>query len=129
MKDDTIKLIVFVLVLLIAGIAVYKISGNKPHKGYQGQSNPSAKGVGGWWQGLWDNAANIVDAGGRHTAAATTSLGNAISSVIATSKSDGKAFYSEYGYSDPKPDYGPYVLGGSLIVAAGVVAAIVLAKN
>lgn len=129
MKDDTIKLIVVAFVLIIAGVAVYKISGNKPQKGYQGQSGGNASGVGGWWSGLWDNAGNIVDAGGRHTSAAVTSLGNAISSVIATSKSDGKAVFSEYGYSDPKPDYGPYILGGCLVIAAGVVAAIVLTKK
>lgn len=129
MKDDYMKLLVAVVIIAIAGFLFYRIANAKmtTEKGYKGQSNPNAKGVGGWWQGLWDNAANIVDAGGRHTSSAVTATGNAISSIIATSKT-GKYAESGYGYSDPKTDYGPYILGGALLVTAGVVAAITLSK-
>ena len=122
------KLLVSVVIIAIAGFLLYRISFIKLNtkKGYEGQSKQG--GVGGWWQGLWDNAANILDAGGRHTAGTVTATGNAISSIIATSKT-GKYAESKYGYADPKVDYGPYVLGGSLLVTAGVVAAIVLTKK
>lgn len=124
------KLLVAVVVVAIAGFLFYRIANAKMNtdKGYKGQSNPNSKGVSGWWQGLWDNAANIVDAGGRHTSSFVTSLGNTVSQIIASSKS-GKYYYQEYGYSDPKTDYGPYVLGGALLLTAGVVAVIVLTKK
>ena len=127
MEDKTItsliSLVVVLFVLLAAGYAVSKIDvAQKKKRGYEGN------GGSGFWGSLWNNAANIVDAGGRHTAAAVTSTGNAISSIIATSKT-GKAAFSQYGYSDEKQNYGPYVLGGALIVTAGVVAAIVLTKK
>lgn len=125
MKDNKTLWILLALVLVVAVIAVV-------YGARQRQQQPAQTGTanaGGWWSGLWSNAANIVDAGGRHTAAATTSLGNAISSVIATSKSDGKAVFSEYGYSDRPVNYGPYVLGAGFVIAAGVVAAIILTKK
>lgn len=125
MKDNKTLWILLALVMVAAVIAV--VYGTR-----QRQQQPAQTGTanaGGWWSGLWSNAANIVDAGGRHTAAATTSLGNAISSVIATSKSDGKAYYSQYGYSNPNVNYGPYVLGAGFVIAAGVLAAIVLTKK
>lgn len=129
MKDNKTLWILLALVLVVAVIAV--VYGTR-YNHQQRQQQPAQTGTansGGWWSGLWSNAANIIDAGGRHTAAATTSLGNAISSVIATSKSDGKAVFSEYGYSDRPVNYGPYVLGGAFVIAAGVVAAIVLTKK
>lgn len=125
MKDNKTLWILLAFVLVVAVIAV--VYGTR-----QRQQQPAQTGTanaGGWWSGLWSNAANIVDAGGRHTAAAVTSLGNAISSVIATSKSDGNAVFSEYGYSDRPVNYGPYVLGGAFVVAAGVLAAIVLTRK
>lgn len=129
MKDDYMKLLVAVVIIAVGGLAVWYLASSKmtpTEKGYKGQSKKG--GVGGWWQGLWDNAANIVDAGGRHTSSTVTATGNAISSIIATSKT-GKYAESSYGYSDPRIDYGPYVLGGSLIVTAGVVATLVLIKK
>lgn len=125
MKDNKTMWILLALVMVAAVIAV--VYGTR-----QRQQQPAQTGTanaGGWWSGLWSNAANIVDAGGRHTAAATTSLGNAISSVIATSKSDGKAYYSQYGYSNPNVNYGPYVLGAGFVIAAGVLAAIVFTNK
>lgn len=126
MRDNNTLWILFALVLVVAVIAV--VYGKRNNTQQQPAQTGTAN-AGGWWSGLWSNAANILDSGGRHTAAATTSLGNAISSVIATSKSDGKAVFSQYGYSDRPVNYGPYVLGGAFVIAAGVVAAIVLAKN
>lgn len=124
MKDNKTLWILLALVMVAAVIAiVYGTRSNRQ------QPQTKTTGTGGWWSDLWSNAANIVDAGGRHTAAATTSLGNAISSVIATSKSDGKAYYSQYGYSNPNVNYGPYVLGAGFVIAAGVLAAIVLTKK
>lgn len=123
MKDNKTLWILLALVLVAAVIAI--VYGTRQRQ----QPQTKTTGTGGWWSNLWSNAANIVDAGGRHTAAATTSLGNAISSVIATSKSDGKAVFSEYGYSDRPVNYGPYVLGAGFVIAAGVLAAIVLTKK
>ena len=124
MKDDYMKLLVAVVIIAIAGFLFYRIANAKltAQKGYSGQSKGTGKGLG-WWEGLWDNAANIVDAGGRHTSSFVTSLGNTVSQIIATNKS-GKYIYQKYGYSDPKIDYGPYVLGGALILTAGVVVVI-----
>lgn len=126
MKDNKTLWILLALVLVVAVIAV--VYGTRSNRQQQPAQTGTAN-AGGWWSGLWSNATNIVDAGGRHTAAAVTSLGNAISSVIATSKSDGEAVFSEYGYSDRPVNYGPYVLGGAFVIAAGVVAAIVLTKK
>lgn len=125
MKDNKTLWILLALVMVAAVIAI--VYGTRKNRQQQQQTRTT--GTGGWWSDLWSNAANIVDAGGRHTAAATTSLGNAISSVIATSKSDGNAYYSQYGYSNPKVNYGPYVLGAGFVIAAGVLAAIVLTKK
>lgn len=129
MKDENMKLLVAVVVIAIAGFLFYRIANERltAKKGYEGQSKSENKGIGGWWSGLWDNAANIVDAGGRHTSSFVTSLGNTVSQIVATSKS-GKYIYQEYGYSDPKTDYGPYILGGTLIIAAGVAAVLILKK-
>ena len=126
MKDDYMKLLVAVVLIAIAGIAVYSIYTRRTDasktKGYEvGQHS------GGWLSALFDNAANIVDAGGRHTSSTVTATGNAISSIIATSKS-GKYAESSYGYSDPKVDYGPYLLAGAMLITAGVVAALTLKK-
>lgn len=126
MKDDTLKLLLVVSIILLAVIALAGIT-RRQQKGYQGQSRAES-GVGGWWSGLWDNAANIVDAGGRHTSSFVTSLGNMITSIISTKKT-GKAVFSEYGYSDPKIDYGPYLLAGAMVVTAGVVFAVALSKK
>ena len=124
MKDNKTLWILLALVMIAAAIAImYGTRSNRQ------QQQTKTTGTGGWWSGLWSNASNIVDSGGRHTAAAVTSLGNAISSVIATSKSDGKAVFSEYGYSDRPVNYGPYVLGGAFVIAAGVLAAIVLTRK
>lgn len=125
MNDKKTLWILLALVMIAAAIAI--VYGTRSNR--QQQQQPKTTGTGGWWSDLWDNAANIVDAGGRHTAAATTSLGNAISSVIATSKSDGRPYYSQYGYSNPNVNYGPYVLGAGFVIAAGVLAAIVLTKK
>lgn len=124
MKDNKTLWILLALVMVAAVIAI--VYGTRKNRQ---QQQTKTTGTGGWWSDLWSNAANIVDAGGRHTAAATTSLGNAISSVIATSKSDGKPYYSQYGYSNPDVNYGPYVLGAGFVIAAGVIAAIVLTKK
>ena len=128
MNDNKALWIILAVVAVIA-VVVVAVSSGKKTTNSNTEKNTSSGGVGGWWSGLWGNAANIVDSGGRHTADATTSLGNAISSIIATSKSDGKAVFAEYGYSDPKINYGPYVLGGAAVIAAGVVAAIFLTKK
>lgn len=124
MKDNKTMWILLALVMVAAVIAIVYVT-----RSNRQQPQTKTTGTGGWWSDLWSNAANIVDAGGRHTAAATTSLGNAISSVIATSKSDGKAVFSEYGYSDRPVNYGPYVLGAGFVIAAGVLTAIVLTKK
>lgn len=126
MKDNKTMWILLALVMVAAVIAI--VYGTRRNRQQQ-QQQTGTTGTGGWWSDLWSNAANIVDAGGRNTSAATTSLGNAISSVIATSKSDGKAYYSQYGYSNPNINYGPYVLGAGFVIAAGVLAAIVLTKK
>lgn len=125
MKDNKTLWILLALVMVAAAIAI--VYGTRSNR--QQQQQTGTTGTGGWWSGLWSNASNIVDSGGRHTAAAVTSLGNAISSVIATSKSDGNAVFSEYGYSDRPVNYGPYVLGGAFVIAAGVLAAIVLTRK
>lgn len=126
MKNDNLTIIIVLCVLLLAGLAIYRITQKQP-KGYRGQSSENGKGLG-WWEGLWNNAANIVDAGGRHTSSFVTSLGNTVSQIVATSKS-GKYVYQKYGYSDPETDYGSYLLGGAIVIAAGVVAAIVLSRK
>lgn len=121
-KGSTIVLLAvlaFVAVLLLIAAK----NENAPN-GYQGQTQSNS----GFWNSLWNNAANIVDAGGRHTASFVTSLGNTVSSIIATKKS-GKFYPSDFGYSDKQLNYGPYILGGSLLVVTGVVAAIVLIKK
>jgi hypothetical protein len=129
MKDNGIKILVVIAVLIIAAVAVYYISArasaSNSQKGYQSGGGKS------FWDSLWNNAANIVDAGGRHTSATVTATGNAISSIIATSQTgDGRGVLAQYGYSnDDKQNYGPYVLGGALILTAGVVGAIILSKN
>lgn len=82
----------------------------------------------GFWDSLFSNAADIIDSGGRHTASATTSLGNAIVSIIATSKSDGRPYFSEYGYSNKPQDNGPYIIAGSVILTAGIIAVLLLKK-
>ena len=117
------RVVIILLAIILAGLSVLYFNLNRQ------QQQTETTGSGGWWSGLWSNASNIVDSGGRHTAAAVTSLGNAISSVIATSKSDGNAVFSEYGYSDRPVNYGPYVLGGAFVIAAGVLAAIVLTRK
>lgn len=124
-KNDSITLIVLAIVLIVVGVLVYRLStkNSSQTKGYQtGQHS------GGWLSALFDNAANIVDAGGRHTAGTVTATGNAIASIIATSKT-GKYAEASYGYADPKTDYGPYIIGGVLVVTAGVVSALLLTKK
>lgn len=126
MKEDRTTLLVVGAVFLFVIIALWRVSAQKPN-GYQGQSSGNQTGVGGWWSGLWDNAANIVDAGGRHTSSFVTSLGNTVSQIIATNKS-GRYIYQNYGYSDKKTDYGPYIFGGTVIVAAVVAIALIIKK-
>ena len=123
MKDDTIKILLILAAVALSLYAISKITANSEKKrGYEGN------GGGSFWTSLWNNAANIVDAGGRHTAGTVTATGNAISSIIATSKY-GKASYAQYGYADEKQNYGPYVLGGAILLAAGVTAAVLISKN
>lgn len=126
MKDNTTALIIGSALVVAAVIAAVALTSKKQQKGYQGQSSGKE---GGFWSGLWNNAANIVDAGGRHTSSFVTSLGNTIVSIKATEKGSGKGVFSEYGYSDPEYDKGPYILGGALILATAIVAAIIITKN
>ena len=120
-SKNTLLIVCSILVVVILVFYLARVYNESREKEYQ------SNGGNGFWESLFNNAANIVDAGGRHTAAATTSLGNAISSVIATSKGD--TTLSRYGYAEQKIDYGPYILGAGIVAAAGVVAAVTLTKK
>ncbi len=122
--DNKGNTLIALVLLSVVAVALLLASRRERQKGYQGQTDSNS----GFWNSLWNNGANIVDAGGRHTSSFVTALTNGVSSIIATKKS-GKYYPSEYGYSDPKVDYGHYVLGGALVLTAGVVAAIVLTKK
>lgn len=123
--DSKGSTIVLLAVLAVVAVLLLIAAKNEAaQKGYQEQTDSNA----GFWNSLWNNAANIVDAGGRHTSSFVTSLTNGVSSIIATKKS-GKFYPAGYGYSDPKVNYGPYVLGGAMVLTAGVVAAFVLTKK
>lgn len=117
---------ILIIVLAISAVVAVVLLTRKTPKGYAGQSTGNQEGVGGWWSGLWDNAANILDAGGRHTSSFVTSIGNTVSQIMAT-KNSGKYVEQSYGYSDEK-NYGPYVLAGALIIAASVAGVLILKK-
>lgn len=125
--DGTKKTLVIIALLIAAvvlSVVVYRAGQSSSGKGYEGNGGK------GFWESLWNNAANIVDAGGRHTASTVTSTTNGIASIIATAQAkNGRAVFSRYGYSDEKPDYGPYIIGGAVVLAAGVVAAVSLSKR
>lgn len=120
-KGSTIVLLAVLAV--VAVLLLIAAKNESAQKGYQGQTDSNA----GFWNSLWNNAANIVDAGGRHTSSFVTSLGNTVSSIIAT-KQSGKFQPSQYGYSDQKLNYGPYILGSALLIAAVVVLALLIKK-
>jgi len=122
--DSKGSTIVLLAVLAVVAVLLLVAAKNEAaQKGYHGQTDSNA----GFWNSLWNNAANIVDAGGRHTSAFVTSLGNTVSSIIAT-KQSGKFQPSQYGYSDKKLNYGPYILGSALLIAAVVVLALLIKK-
>lgn len=120
-KGSTIVLLV--VLAIVAVLLLVAAKNEAAQKGYQGQTDSNA----GFWNSLWNNAANIVDAGGRHTSSFVTSLGNTVSSIIAT-KQSGKFQPSQYGYSDKKLNYGPYIIGSALLIAAVVVLALLIKK-
>mgnify|MGYP003287189040 FL=1 len=121
-KGSTILLLSVLSVVAVLLLVAAK--NGKVQKGYSGQTDSGS----GFWNSLWNNAANIVDSGGRHTSSFVTSLTNGVSSIIAT-KNSGKFYPSQYGYSDQRQDYGPYVLAGAMVLTAGVIAALVLIKK
>lgn len=123
--DERKKNIVLVVVCAVILLALFFAMSRKNEKkrGYDIGNHQ-----GGFLAALFDNGANIVDAGGRHTSSFVTALTNGVSSIIATKKS-GKFYPAEYGYSDERPDYGPYVLAGAMVLTAGVIAALVLIKK
>lgn len=91
------------------------------------RANTAKYSANGWLQSLFNNGSDILDSAGRLTTSPITATGNAISSIIATSKSDGELRAAEYGYADKKPvNYGPYVIAGSVILLTGI---ILLSKN
>lgn len=121
MKDRTI-LITVVIVLIVAVAAVGGLW--YASKAKADQAKYSAKG---WLQSLFNNGADILDSAGRLTTSPITATGNAISSIIATSKSDGRGVMAQYGYSDkPQANYGPWIVAGSVVVLAGIV---IIAKD
>lgn len=124
--NGTTKALVIIALLVsavILAVVMYRNGQASSAKGYQGQGGK------GFWDTLWNNAANIVDAGGRHTASTVTATTNGIASIIATAQAkNGKAILSSYGYTDEKPDYGPYIVAGGIVVAAGIAATIALKK-
>jgi uncharacterized membrane protein YebE (DUF533 family) len=122
-KNFVIQLVILVVIIAAIGIAAYKsYEYSKEEKTDKYKST-------GWLGSLFDNAAEMLDAGGRHSTSLTTSFGNAIVSIIATAKSDGTPYFSEYGYSDKKVNYGPYVVTGLGIFAVAVIAIILINKK
>lgn len=120
MKDSskTIIIISLLVAAIVAAMLIWRAGQRSSGDGYKGQGG---KGI---WDTLFNNAANIVDASGRMTASTNTSLGNAISSIVATAKS-GKASYAPYGYSDKTQDYSPYIIGGALVLASVLLLAVI----
>lgn len=121
MKDKYIILIVVGVLVLFAAYmgSLWLTSKSKADQAkYSSQS---------WLGSLFNNASDIFDSIGRTTTSPITAFGNAISSIIATSKSDGQGVFAAYGYSDKKEtNYGPYIIAGAAILLAGV---IIILKN
>lgn len=134
MKENKGLIIAIVLIVVAAGVAML-IARSKnqkySNKGYQDATD----GKGGFWGSLFGNAANGAESLGRNQASTITSLGNAISSIIATSKSDGDAKFAYYDYADPynatpynqKYNYGPYIAVG--VVALAIAAMAIFSKK
>ena len=134
MKENKGLVIAIVLVVVAAGVALLVVrSKNQKYsnKGYQDATD----GKGGFWGSLFGNAANGSDALGRNQASTITSLGNAISAIIATSKSDGDAKFAYYDYADPynatpynqKYNYGTSISVG--VVALAIAAMAIFSKK
>lgn len=123
-KNFVLKIVILVVIIAAIGIVAYKsYEYSKEEKTDKYKST-------GWLGSLFDNAAEILDAGGRHSTSLTTSFGNAVVSIIATAKSDnGTPYFSEYGYSDKKVNYGPYVVTGLGIFAVAVIAIMLISKK
>ena len=86
---------------------------------------------GGFWNALFGNAANGVDALGRNQTSTTAAFWNGIIGIIATSKKGNTtAYWVPSTYSDPgsnevystKQNYGPYIVGAVGFIALAVVA-------
>lgn len=123
--NGTTKTLVILSVLvaaIIAAVLIWRSGQQAAGQGYKGQ------GGNGLWDSLFNNGANIIDSSGRMMAAVPTSIGNAISSIVATAKT-GRGDYAQYGYSEQKVNYGPYILVGAVVVTAGFVAAVSLSKK
>lgn len=113
MKDKTVILIIVVAAVLAAGAGLLYLTS----KAKADQAKYSSKS---WLQSLFNNGAEIVDAGGRHTSSFVTSLTNGIASIMAT-KNQSKAVFSEYGYSDNKKNYLPWIVAGAAVVTAAII--------
>ncbi len=133
MKEKKGIIIAIVLIVVVAVVAVIvSRSSNKKYsnKGYQDATD----GQGGFWGSLFGNAANGVDSLGRNQQSTITALANGISSIIATSKSDGDAKFAYYDYADPynatpynpKYNYAPWIAAGVVAIA---IAAIAISKK
>lgn len=123
MKQDNL---IWILVIIAVTITAFIIVRSSRKTEQENTANTSQRG---FWDSLFSNAADIIDSGGRHTSSATTSLGNAITSIIATSRAeDGTVYYSPYGYSNKPQDNGPYIIAGSVILTAGIIAVLLLKK-
>lgn len=90
---------------------------------------------GGFWNALFGNAANGVDALGRNQTSTTAAFWNGIIGIIATSKKGNTtAYWVPSTYSDPgsnevyKINYGPYIVGAVGLIVAAVVAISIFKK-
>ena len=131
MENKNTIWIAVAVVAVIAAVAGIIISRNNKVTSAPATYNTGSGG--GFFQTLFQNAANGVDALGRNQTSTIASFWNGIIGIIATSKGGGKATFVPATYSDPganqvystKQNYGPYIVGGiGLIVFAIVIIAI-----
>ena len=116
MKDRTVILIIVAVLVVFAACAgaLWLTARSKADTAKYSAKN--------WLQSLFNNGSDILNSAGRLTTSPITATGNAISSIIATSKSDGQGVFAQYGYSDPqKTNYGPWIVAGSVVLLAGLV--------
>lgn len=122
-KKNTIWIAVAVIAVIAAVAGIIVTLRKDSSKNYDTSSGKK----GGFFESLFANAANGVDALGRNQTSTTAAFWNGIIGIIATKKGNGTAYFVPATYSDPgsnevyKINYGPYIVGGIGLIVFSIV--------